>query len=162
MALTTADIIAALSVSDGAVKWDVFRWLWRDLNGTQAAPAAQPEVDKLLTVQQAAEELQYAPSHIYELCRDGSLVCSRDGKLIRIRRSALAEFIAKREQRGQLPLKVSNMLHSGCDRQDHEAQAQTTRIHPAKPKFQLPEEISAHCDWRIKRSGWAPLATFDS
>ncbi|GAA4387510.1 helix-turn-helix domain-containing protein [Tsukamurella soli] len=55
----------------------------------QAAPAAAPAPRRLLTVEQAADQLAVSRSHVYAMLKDGRL---RGVKLGRARRIAQAEI----------------------------------------------------------------------
>lgn len=55
-----------------------------------------PDEDPMLTVAQAAAELQRSPAHVRAQCRRGAIKCLRDGRGFRIRRSALATYERRR------------------------------------------------------------------
>jgi excisionase family DNA binding protein len=99
------------------------------------APSREPAAgadEPLLTVPQAAALLNYRPSFVYEMVRRGDLAAVKDRKFVRIRQSAVNEYIARHEQRGTLPLLVSQMLTSAHDRKFPEAQTQGARTHSSR------------------------------
>jgi excisionase family DNA binding protein len=98
---------------------------------SNAIPAApKPELaERNYTPEEIGVVVGYHRGHVYELIKSGALKHWREGKLIRVRQSALDEFIAEREMRGPLPLKVSNMLQSARDRRHHEAQPSSPGAH---------------------------------
>jgi excisionase family DNA binding protein len=127
--VTLDEANSILGKLDDADKWTLLKALMGDLaRPTPLTPS--PEADRLLAVPEVADRLGYRPTYVYELLKRGELPCVRDKKFVRVRRSALDTYIASHEQRGPLPLKVSDMLHSRRDRQGHESQTQTARTNP--------------------------------
>jgi excisionase family DNA binding protein len=122
-------IIAELLVSESATVSRIVRRGVEILAERTNGHVKPDEPDELLTIHQVAGRLHQNRSTIYEKCRDGSLECVRDGKLVFVKRSALETYIAEREVRGPLRLKVSNMLYLCSDRQNHAAEAQTVGTH---------------------------------
>lgn len=53
------------------------------------------DIDQLLTVPQVAKQVQLSEYRIYELIRQGELKSVRLGKSVRVRPSALADFVAQ-------------------------------------------------------------------
>jgi excisionase family DNA binding protein len=138
--VTAAEIIAAL----GQVGANELPAIAIALAGRMAAlsqprPGPEPsrqqaEVDPLLTVAQAAALLGYRPSYLYEMLRHGDLPAIRDRKFVRVRQSAISEYIAHHERRGPLPLTPSHMLTSSHNRRFNEAQAQPARTQPSRAR----------------------------
>lgn len=133
--MTTADLIAAIADLDPADVPAVLAAVAARL--AQPSPAPLPlnpecDVSQLLTVPQAAALLGYRPSYLYEMLRRGDLPAVRDRKFVRIRQSAINDYISAHEQRGPLPIQVSDMLYSKCDRKGFEASAQSARTHPSR------------------------------
>lgn len=95
--------------------------------GDSAHPCAQaalhPEPDRLLTVPEAATVMGFAPSYVYEMARRGDLPVVRRKKYVRVRRSALDQWMAEHESRG-VDNEVSNMLRRNCEGQRDQARAQ--------------------------------------
>jgi excisionase family DNA binding protein len=58
---------------------------------------APPPDDRLLSVPEAAQFLGFANSYVYELIRRGEFPAVRRGKYVRIRRSALLLWVARKE-----------------------------------------------------------------
>ena len=51
------------------------------------------DLPDVLTVQQVAEVLQCSPKHVYDLAADGAIRRIKVGRLVRIPKSALVEFL---------------------------------------------------------------------
>jgi excisionase family DNA binding protein len=58
--------------------------------------------EELLNVEAVAEYLGVGPVTVYRWCRDGRLPCMKVGKAWRIRRTALEDFLRRREQETSL------------------------------------------------------------
>jgi excisionase family DNA binding protein len=56
------------------------------------------QIENLLTVKEAADQLRVAPLTIYRAVESGRLKAQRVGKLIRITSEALADFTAGKAQ----------------------------------------------------------------
>lgn len=74
------------------------------LESGEDAPAPPPAAerpeqhdDRLLTVEDAAKRMGFAKSYVYEIIRRGELRAVRRGKYVRVRESAIAEWIAQHE-----------------------------------------------------------------
>lgn len=73
------------------------------LESGEDAPAPPPAAerpqhdDRLLTVEEAAKHMGFAKSYVYEMIRRGELRAVRRGKYVRVRESAIAEWIAQHE-----------------------------------------------------------------
>ena len=61
---------------------------------------AQPSADGFLTVEKAAERLDFTEQYVYGLVRKGSLPVVRHGKYVRIRESDLNAWIDKHHEKG--------------------------------------------------------------
>jgi excisionase family DNA binding protein len=133
-----SDLIAAIADLDPADAPAVLAAVAAKLAQACSQPAPpEPAIgadDPLLTVPQAAVLLSYRPSFVYEMVRRGDLAAVKDRKFVRIRQSAMNEYIAHHEQRGLLPLPVSNMLTSAHDRKFAEAQAQGVGTNPTRTR----------------------------
>src|SRR5437867_6852963 len=57
------------------------------------------QAEGLLTVAEVAERLRLKEAYVYELARRGEIPCVRTGKYVRIRESAVREWIARNEQK---------------------------------------------------------------
>ncbi|MFP7170811.1 helix-turn-helix domain-containing protein [Terribacillus sp. 7520-G] len=57
-----------------------------------------PQGDKLLNPNEAAEILGYAPSTVYELCRQDAFPTVRDGRKVRISYIGLQQWIKEKSQ----------------------------------------------------------------
>ena len=71
---------------------------------TVQPPAPQPAVcaaplpdDRLMSVPEAAQYLGFAKSYVYELIRRGEFPAVQCGKYVRIRRSAMAQWVKQKE-----------------------------------------------------------------
>ena len=53
------------------------------------------EVEAVLTVPQVAQQLNMSAYRIYELCRTGNLQSYKCGKSVRVKPSAVSEYLAK-------------------------------------------------------------------
>jgi excisionase family DNA binding protein len=62
----------------------------------QAAPTVRDE--RLLTIDQVAEILRFAPSYTYELVRRGEIRAMRHGRYWRVRPNEVDKFIANHER----------------------------------------------------------------
>lgn len=71
----------------------------RDGEHRPADPAVAPPEERLLSVPEAAQFLGFANSYVYELIRRSEFPAVRRGKYVRIRRSALMEWVARKEKR---------------------------------------------------------------
>ena len=60
----------------------------------ETVPVVQ-EVEAVLTVPQVAQRLNMSAYRIYELCRTGTLQSYKCGKSVRVKPSAVAEYLAK-------------------------------------------------------------------
>ncbi len=60
-----------------------------------ASPNEHHEEDILLTIPQVAKRLKISDYRAYELARQGMLKCVRFGKSVRVRPSAVEEYVAK-------------------------------------------------------------------
>lgn len=89
---------------------------------TELASVPQPEAnnERLLTVSDAAKILSYAKSYVYELLRKGELPAVRRKKYVRVRYSALLQFISRNE-RGVVDRTLSNMLSTNHERKRRKA-----------------------------------------
>ena len=56
------------------------------------------EYDDILTVEQAAEALKVSAQAIYQLCRSGRIKNFKNGKVWRIPKSALNEYVIQQSQ----------------------------------------------------------------
>jgi excisionase family DNA binding protein len=142
--VTTSDLIAAIADMDLADAPAVLAAVAARLAHARPLPEPQvtPDMDVLLSVTETAKLLSYRASYVYEMLRRGDLPAVRDRKFVRVRQSAVNEYIAQHERRGPLPLKVSRMLTSSHDRKFDEAQAQGTQTHPGRARSQT--RVSSH------------------
>ncbi len=67
-------------------------------NGNGTSP--KEETERIYTAREAADLLRYKTSYIYEMVKRGELAAIRHGKYITIRDSAIRDFIARNERRG--------------------------------------------------------------
>jgi excisionase family DNA binding protein len=80
------DIIAKLATADSGVKWDVYQWLTRELNGTQPslAPTHQSNGKPgLLYPDQLAQALGVRRSKVMTMARQGVIPSRKLGKYVR-------------------------------------------------------------------------------
>jgi excisionase family DNA binding protein len=70
-------------------------------NGSGRAGKNEQPAERIYNVREAGELLRYKTSYIYELVKRGELAAIRHGKYITIRESAIREFIARNERRGE-------------------------------------------------------------
>jgi excisionase family DNA binding protein len=75
-----------------------------------ASHADQPQPPRLYSIQQAADLLGVARSHLYRYVSDGTIRTVRIGGRRLVSEAALAEFIAAAEGRGGRPV-VDSMAH---------------------------------------------------
>jgi excisionase family DNA binding protein len=61
---------------------------------TGPAPVRQ-ETETLLTVREVAQQLKMSSYRVYELCRHGLMQSRKYGKSVRIKPSAVADYLAK-------------------------------------------------------------------
>jgi excisionase family DNA binding protein len=69
-------------------------------NGSGRTNGNEQATERIYNVREAGELLRYKTSYIYELVKRGELAAIRHGKYITIRESAIREFIARNERRG--------------------------------------------------------------
>jgi excisionase family DNA binding protein len=113
------------------------------LAGTMATPVssghavqnAPTEPDRLLTVPEAATLMGFAPSYVYEMCRRGDLPAVRRKKYVRIRRSAIEQWIAENEQSG-LDRGISNVLSSYRDGNRNQTRTPRLGLEPSRTRRQ--------------------------
>jgi len=74
------------------------------LESGEDAPAPPPAAerpeqhdDRLLTVEEAAKHMGFAKSYVYEMIRRGDLQAVRRGKYVRVRQSAIDDWITRHE-----------------------------------------------------------------
>jgi excisionase family DNA binding protein len=67
-------------------------------NGNGTSP--KEETERIYTAREAADLLRYKTSYIYEMVKRGEMAAIRHGKYITIRDSAIRDFIARNERRG--------------------------------------------------------------
>ena len=96
-------------------------------------PMSKPEPDQLLTVPQAAAVMGFASSYVYEMARRGDLRAVRRKKYVRIRQSAVEQWIAEHED-GGVDTKISSMLTASGDRQRNQASPPSSRIEPSRTR----------------------------
>lgn len=56
------------------------------------------EYDDILSVEQAAEALKVSVQAIYQLCRSGTIKNFKNGKIWRIPKSALSEYVIRQSK----------------------------------------------------------------
>ncbi|HJU10290.1 MAG TPA: helix-turn-helix domain-containing protein [Candidatus Binataceae bacterium] len=139
--MTTADLIAGIADLDTADIPAVLAAIAARMAKPHTVPEPQAtrdatDSDRLLNVNEVARLLKYRPSYVYEMLRRGDLPAVRDRKFVRVRQSAVNEYIARHEQRGPLPLTISNMLSERHDWTDPEAAAQDARAHASRARGQ--------------------------
>ena len=134
MNYTLTDIIGAIAVLDRNDLVALMLAIAARMAERRSEPVPPTGADQLLTVPQVAELLGYRPSYVYEMLKRGDLACVRDRKFVRVRKSALDAYIASREMRGPLPLKVSNVLSSRHDRSGSGKASQTAGVHPNRTR----------------------------
>jgi excisionase family DNA binding protein len=91
LVLACSAILAALATSpngDGAMP----------VPAKQATLPAPLEIDRCLTVPEAASLLGFKTSYVYEMIRRREFLAIRRGKYIRVRHATLVEWIAKKEK----------------------------------------------------------------
>jgi excisionase family DNA binding protein len=67
------------------------------------APNSPPDAERLLTIEEVAEQLNMAPSYLYELGRKNDLPTIRiSPKHVRVRPQDLAQWIEGRQSKGKL------------------------------------------------------------
>jgi excisionase family DNA binding protein len=112
------------------------------LAGAIAAPSDQPPTESAvstqpewLTVPEAASIMRFKPSYVYEMARRGDLPSVRKPgkKYVRIRRSAIEQWIAENEHRG-LDRGISRVLSSPCDRQRDQTRPQGSGCEPNRTR----------------------------
>jgi excisionase family DNA binding protein len=109
--LTAADLIIAISEADVESLPAIAMALAARMAATRPAPLPPPAAaEQWLTPAQVGTELGYSTPYVYELLKRGELPHVKDRKLIRIRRSAVDEYLASREMRGPLPEKVAKSM----------------------------------------------------
>ncbi len=70
-------------------------------NGSDRGAKNEQTAERIYNVIETGELLRYKTSYIYELVKHGELAAIRHGKYITIRESAIREFIARNERRGE-------------------------------------------------------------
>lgn len=99
----------------------------RLLCGRERPIERSEEPKPLLTAREAAAQLRFAPSYVYELVRSGALSAVRHGRYVRIAPAAIAAFIAAHE-RG-LDEIISDTLSPVRDRQGSPTAPHATQAH---------------------------------
>ncbi len=78
------------------------------INANRIAESA-PAPERLLLVPEVAAILRCSTGHVYELIQEGSLTAIR-GKPMVVRQSAVDEYLARREHRDPVTLRLTNVL----------------------------------------------------
>jgi excisionase family DNA binding protein len=94
------------------ISGDLPQFLARESGPGHAAGGGggDPGGQELLTVEQTAEVLQISRDHVYGLLRSGELRSLKIGKLRRISRQRIADFIRQHEADAVL---AENLIHAG-------------------------------------------------
>ncbi len=69
------------------------------------------EKDRLLDVARVAEYLRVSEVTVYRWCREGTLPCLKIGRSLRVRRSALEDFLERSERSSSLVGQMRSFLH---------------------------------------------------
>ena len=85
--------------------------------------------EPLLTIEQAAKQLNYSPATLKRRLRSGALPCFRDGRLLRIRQTDLDHYIEQRLCRPTEPNRPART-------------AQTTALPPGLKLYDLPDPLT--------------------
>jgi excisionase family DNA binding protein len=95
---TAAEILAAIAQLDRKHLPALLAAIAGRMADGEPASAPPPEPDELLDADQVAALLKFRKSYVYELCRTKQLPCIRQGKLVRVRRSAVMTYINRHER----------------------------------------------------------------
>lgn len=99
---------------------------------TPTEAASREEDDRLLTVPQVAELLGFASSYVYEMIRRKEFPALRRGKYVRVRKSALIEWIRRKET--GLDFVDSTVLSRQNDRKRGQANPAEARAHAGRSR----------------------------
>lgn len=69
----------------------------------QIRNSSQPSSLEMLCVKQAAQLLRCSAWTVYELCKSGALPHIKVGRLIRLRRTSVCDWLARSEAESMLP-----------------------------------------------------------
>jgi excisionase family DNA binding protein len=100
------------------------------------SPSATSEPERLLTVSDVARILGFARGYVYELVRAGHINAIRAGKYVRIRPSAIEQFLARQATGLDTPI---YKMHSGA--------------HEGRRNKALPQGVRTQADTARKATG---------